>query len=141
MMNFIVAAVRRIIKIYMVTVFILFNAILGIFLLSALLDSISEDRIMGEVGESPGQAGQIVAIEPGSEEHIERLHEWAYRGYAPTQYDLGVCYEKGEGVTQDIKKAMRWYRKAAQQGDKPAIKALQRLQNEVAKNKQQDDRS
>ena len=141
MMKFLAAAVRRIIKIYKVTVFILFHAILGICLLCALLGSISEDRIMGEVGESPGEAGQIVAIEPGSEEYIERLHEWAYKGYAPTQYDLGVCYEKGEGVTQDIKKAMRWYRKAAQQGDEPAIKALQRLQNEVAKNKQQEDKS
>ena len=140
MVNFLVVAVRRIIKIYMVTVFILFNAILGICLFSALLDSISKARNMDEVEESPGQVGQIVAIEPGSEEYIERLHEWAYKGYAPTQYDLGICYEKGEGVTQDIKKAMRWYRKAAQQGDELAIMALQRLQNEVAKNKQQEDK-
>ncbi len=43
-------------------------------------------------------------------------------------------------MPQDIKKAMRWYRKAAQQGEELAIKALQRLENEAAKNKQQEDK-
>lgn len=138
MMNFIVVAAKRIIKIYMVTFFILCHAILGICLFSVLLDSPGRGRNWDAEAGCLGSGSGIRTIEPGSEEHIELLHEWAYKGYAPTQYDLGVCYEKGEGVPQDLKKAMRWYRKAAQQGEEPAIKALQRLQNEVAKNKQQE---
>ena len=143
MLNFLIVAVRRFFKVYMVMVFTLFHAILGACLYSILLELTSEDRNRDEVKEGPGQVGQVgqvVAIEPGSEEYIKKLHEWAYKGYAPTQYDLGVCYEKGEGVPQDIKKAMRWYRKAAQQGEELAIKAVQRLENEAAKNKQQEDK-
>ena len=140
MLNFLIVAVRRFFKVYMVMVFILFHAILGACLYSILLELTSEDRNRDEVKEGPGQVGQVVAIEPGSEEYIKKLHKWAYKGYAPTQYDLGVCYEKGEGVPQDIKKAMRWYRKAAQQGEELAIKAVQRLENEAATNKQQEDK-
>ena len=32
------------------------------------------------------------------------------------QYDLGLCYEYGRGVTQDYYEAVKWFRKAAEQG-------------------------
>ena len=38
-------------------------------------------------------------IERGSENHIKLIHEWAYKGIAPAHYDLGACYEEGNGVT------------------------------------------
>ena len=44
-----------------------------------------------------------------------------------TQYNLGLCYEEGEGVDQDLNKAIMWYSKAAQQGYEDAKKALLRL--------------
>ena len=44
-----------------------------------------------------------------------------------TQYNLGLCYEEGEGVNKDLNKAIMWYSKAAQQGYKDAKKALLRL--------------
>ncbi len=37
-------------------------------------------------------------------------------GSAPAAFNLGLCYENGEGVRQDAEKALRWYRKAAEQG-------------------------
>ena len=40
----------------------------------------------------------------------------AEQGDAEAQYHLGVCYEKGEGVTQSYKEAVKWYQKAAEQG-------------------------
>ena len=47
-------------------------------------------------------------------------------GYAPAQFALGRRYEKGDGVTADIEAALRWYRKAADQGDVFAIQRLEK---------------
>lgn len=47
------------------------------------------------------------------------LKEWqplAERGDANSEYNLGLLYARGQGVTQDYAKAMEWYRKAAEQG-------------------------
>ena len=38
------------------------------------------------------------------------------QNYAKAQTNLGYCYYKGQGVTQDYAKAVEWYRKAADQG-------------------------
>ena len=40
------------------------------------------------------------------------------------QYNLGVCYYYGRGVTQDYYEAVKWYRKAAEQGDAYAQRNL-----------------
>jgi TPR repeat protein len=40
----------------------------------------------------------------------------AERGHAGAQSNLGVTYDRGEGVPQDYAEALRWYRKAAEQG-------------------------
>ena len=45
--------------------------------------------------------------------------EWlplAELGDAEAQYNLGVMYDEGAGVEQDLKAAAAWYRKAAEQG-------------------------
>ena len=36
------------------------------------------------------------------------------------QYNLGVSYDYGEGVTKDPQEAVKWYRKAAEQGNADA---------------------
>ena len=41
----------------------------------------------------------------------------AQGGNADAQCNLGVCYEKGQGVTKDYTQAVYWYRKSAEQGD------------------------
>ena len=40
----------------------------------------------------------------------------ADQGFAKAQFNLGVCYKKGQGVPQSFKEAVRWCRKAADQG-------------------------
>jgi hypothetical protein len=46
-------------------------------------------------------------------DHItELLRTLAEQGGAEAQYHLGVKYANGEGVVQDYKQAMVWYRKA-----------------------------
>jgi TPR repeat protein len=36
--------------------------------------------------------------------------------HSPAQYNLGVMYENGWGIPHDAETAVRWYRKAADQG-------------------------
>ncbi len=40
----------------------------------------------------------------------------AERGDPVAQYNLGVCYDNGEGVAKNQVEAVKWYRKAAEQG-------------------------
>lgn len=40
----------------------------------------------------------------------------AEQGYSSAQYNLGVMYQYGSGVKQDDFEAVKWYRKAADQG-------------------------
>lgn len=51
----------------------------------------------------------------------------AEQGNYDAFFNLGECYENGEGVQQNHQEAVKWYRKAAELGDKEAIKALKRL--------------
>ena len=44
----------------------------------------------------------------------------AEQGDADAQFNLGVMYRKGKGVTQDDAEAVKWYRKSAEQGDASA---------------------
>ena len=59
-----------------------------------------------------------------------RLYEEALKidgGDDCALYDLGSCYENGEGVKRDPVKAVELYRRAASLGSGLARKALQRL--------------
>ena len=40
----------------------------------------------------------------------------AEQGYAKAQFNLGLIYYNGQGVSQDYTQAVQWYRKAAEQG-------------------------
>jgi TPR repeat protein len=40
----------------------------------------------------------------------------ADQGSAAAQYNLGIMYDRGQGVPQDYAEAVEWYRKAADQG-------------------------
>lgn len=47
----------------------------------------------------------------------KELRYLAEHGDVRAQYDLGVLYDKGEGVPQDNHEAMSWYHRAAEQGE------------------------
>lgn len=57
-------------------------------------------------------------------EVIEVIKIAAAHGYANAQHELGVMYQKGEGVEKNYVKAVAWYRKAAEQGHTTAQCAL-----------------
>jgi len=47
---------------------------------------------------------------------IKQFRALAVQGDANAQYDLGLMYQNGEGVTADDKEAFAWFRKAAENG-------------------------
>ena len=55
---------------------------------------------------------------------IDSIRYKAEHGDAKFQYAYGVCYEKGWGVEQDLKQALVWYNKAAEQKNGPAYNSL-----------------
>jgi len=57
---------------------------------------------------------------------VTMLRSAAELGHAPAQYDLGRHYERGEGMPADLEEALRWYRKAADQGNVFAIQRLEK---------------
>ena len=48
---------------------------------------------------------------------VPMFQRLAQGGDADAQNALGVCYEKGQGVSQDYTQAVYWYRKSAEQGN------------------------
>ncbi|GHT72265.1 hypothetical protein AGMMS49950_10680 [Endomicrobiia bacterium] len=48
---------------------------------------------------------------------IYHLNMKAQQGDDEAQFKLGVIYLKGDGVKQDYKKAFKWYKKSAEQGN------------------------
>ena len=51
---------------------------------------------------------------------IDALRKAAEQGDAEAQYQLGLCYENGDGVDEDMTQAASWYRKSAEQGNADA---------------------
>ena len=56
-------------------------------------------------------------------------------GERKAQYNLGVMYDNGEGVPKDDAEAVKWYQKAADQGNADARSRLKALQDKLQKTK------
>lgn len=59
------------------------------------------------------RAGEIETID--WEESVGLLETAAHSGFADAQYELGVAFDRGIGVTQNYATAALWYRRAADQ--------------------------
>ena len=73
---------------------------------------------------NPGQ--QVPPATPGQQapamsDEVRRYYDLAQQGNADAQYNLGVCYEQGDGVPQDYRQAAFWYTRASQQGNAKAM--------------------
>jgi len=55
---------------------------------------------------------------------MKDLRRLADQGDAKAQYELGVRYAHGYGVSRDDQEAAKWYRQAAEQGEADAQHAL-----------------
>lgn len=56
--------------------------------------------------------------------HYRLLHK---QGHADAQNNIGWCYQNGLGVAKDVHEAVKWYRKAAKQGNARSQKKLKQL--------------
>lgn len=61
-------------------------------------------------------SGNGFTYRPRNEQEVARLVQNAEQGYSSAQYDLGTCYDNGEGVEKNKVEAVKWYSKAAEQG-------------------------
>jgi TPR repeat protein len=60
--------------------------------------------------------GASAGMTPEEVKQFEDYKAKAEKGDAVSQYNVGVCHAKGEGVAMDDMQAVWWYRKAAEQG-------------------------
>ena len=74
---------------------------------------------------SPGGNGQK-HLQTGGE-GVETYRKAAKQNVAAAQYNLGWMYANGKGVEKDEKEGIKWFRKAAEQGDEDAKAALKEL--------------
>ena len=58
----------------------------------------------------------FAGMTPAEVKQFEQDKSLAEKGHPTGQYNLGVCYERGEGVARDAAQAAIWYRRAAEQG-------------------------
>lgn len=66
---------------------------------------------------------QEVSNDVSSSTYIDNI-EQAKNGDPVAQVRIGVCYQTGEGVKQDYRKALEWYKKSAEQGNSDAQTCL-----------------
>lgn len=60
--------------------------------------------------------GMVLAFTSVNAETLADLQRKAEQGNATALFNLGLMYDKGEGVPQDYGEALKWYRKAAELG-------------------------
>lgn len=82
-----------------------------------LLDAGSSEEVLGP---RAGDGDLIPIAKSLLEGTLRWLRPAAEQGDAEAQYSLGVMYDTGLGITQDLAEAARWYRPAAEQGYAPA---------------------
>jgi uncharacterized protein len=79
--------------------------------------------LLGSVGMSASADFQkgLTAYDRG--DYATALREWyplAEQGDADAQYNLGLMYDEGQGVSENDKTAVKWYKLAAEQGNADA---------------------
>ena len=75
--------------------------------------------LLGSVGVSASADFQKGLTAARNGDFVTALREWtplAQQGSASAQYNLGLMYQKGDGVSQDYATAVKFYRLASEQG-------------------------
>lgn len=62
---------------------------------------------------------------------IRWYRKYAKEGYARAQYSLGMMYEIGESISQDLELAYMWFSLASRHGHPDAVKQIQELEKKM----------
>ena len=62
-----------------------------------------------------------------TEAEVAIFQKSANQGDADAQYELGLCYGTGAGVSKNMNRAVYWWQKSANQGNLEAKKELETL--------------
>ena len=91
--------------------------LLGVFVLNIFLGTQAfPTSVCAEI------SSQLVALAPsGSVDSIQALTAKAEAGDPKCMFQLGVRYDKGQGVKQDLGKAFMWFQKSAKLGSHAAM--------------------
>tara|TARA_B100000767_G_scaffold248377_1_gene249237 strand:- start:151 stop:465 length:315 start_codon:yes stop_codon:yes gene_type:complete len=73
----------------------------------------------------------LSACSPTLTDAFNRTSILAEKGNAIAQFNLGIMYHKGKGVTQDNKLAYMWYYIAASSGNRAAIEWRDKIANKM----------
>jgi len=84
---------------------------------------LTERRQLDELNEN--YAKEIKAI---NEQYLEKTKQAAERGNAQAQFNLGQLYAEGVRAPKNTAEAVKWFRKAAEQGNEDAKKALKEME-------------
>ncbi|XP_052672347.1 death ligand signal enhancer [Harpia harpyja] len=92
-----------------------------------------EQAAMAGVTEAQAYLGVLYMreLQPKEKRGLKYLLLAARNGDAQSRYHVGVCYEKGLGVQQNLAEAMRHYRQSAAAGNRNARERLRVLEEEV----------
>ena len=63
-------------------------------------------------------AGGLAVMVLSAQDDLDTVRQAAEQGDADAQFYLGVMYASGQGVPEDDAEAVKWYRRAAEQGEK-----------------------
>ncbi|XP_069725764.1 death ligand signal enhancer [Phaenicophaeus curvirostris] len=92
-----------------------------------------EQAAIAGITEAQAYLGVFYMREPQPKEKrgLKYLLLAAKNGDAQSRYHVGVCYEKGLGVQQNLAEAMKHYRQSAAAGNRSAQERLRVLEEEV----------
>lgn len=91
-------------------------------ILTACSSSLNTESMHKAKPEIPSKKNNITAINPITYNHAYNdFHDRAVKGDPIAQNNLGHMYADGRGVEQDTEEALKWYLKAANQGNTHAM--------------------
>ena len=76
--------------------------------------------LFGESADELYQKGKQALEQKDYTTAFSLLKKAAEKDHVEAQFELGILYSNGKGVTQDFTKAAKWYQKAAEQGNADA---------------------
>jgi localization factor PodJL len=62
---------------------------------------------------------------------VSWFRQAADRGFVDSQYNLGMLYAHGRGVTRDLTEAYKWFGLAARAGDLGAVRKLEDIKYQL----------